>query len=99
MLNSSNILNILCSFLEILNIPTHYSEGIITGFIEVTNGVKLSSINTNPFSIIVCSFLLNVPPKPLIDVPSDDIVAEFIIIVLQLSAFLNGDVHHLNIIE
>ena len=58
MLNSSHVLNILCSFLEILNIPITYSEGIITGLIEVTNGVKLSAINTNPFSIIICSFLL-----------------------------------------
>ena len=58
MLNSSQILDILCSFLEVLNIPTTYSEGIITGLIEVTNGVKLSAINTNPFSIITCSFLL-----------------------------------------
>jgi len=58
MLNSSHVLNIFCSFLEILNIPTTYSEGIITGLIEVTNGVKLSAINTNPFSIITCSFLL-----------------------------------------
>ena len=58
MLNSSHVLNILCSFLEILNIPITYSEGIITGLIEVTNGVKLSAINTNPFSIITCSFLL-----------------------------------------
>lgn len=58
MLNSSHVLNIFCSFLEILNIPTSYSEGIITGLIEVTNGVKLSTLNTNPFSIISCSFLL-----------------------------------------
>ena len=58
MLSSSHILNILCSFLEILNIPITYSEGIITGLIEVTNGVKLCAINTNPFSIITCSFLL-----------------------------------------
>ena len=58
MLNSSHVLNIFCSFLEIFNIPTTYSAGIITGLIEVTNGIKLSAINTNPFSIITCSFLL-----------------------------------------
>ena len=62
MLNSSKILNIFCTFLnpflELLNISTSYSEGIITGLIEVTNGVKLCAINTSPFSIITCSFLL-----------------------------------------
>ena len=62
MLNSSktfNILNILFSpLLEAFHIPTIYLQGIITGIIEVTNGVKLSAINTEPISIIVCSFLL-----------------------------------------
>lgn len=58
MLNSSKILNLLCTFLETLKLPQAYSESIITGIIEVTNGVKLSAINTSPFSIIICSFLL-----------------------------------------
>ena len=62
MLNSSKILNIFCTFLSsllnILKIPASYSSSIITGIIEVTNGVKLASIGTNSFSIIICSFLL-----------------------------------------
>lgn len=62
MLNSSKVLNILCMFLNpflhILKIPETYSSSIITGIIEVTNGVKLAAIGTNPFSIIICSFLL-----------------------------------------
>ena len=62
MLNSSKILNIFCIFLNpilhILKIPLEYSEGIITGIIEVTNGVKLATLNANPISIIICSFLL-----------------------------------------
>lgn len=62
MLNSSKILNIcttiLNPILNILKIPTNYSTSIITGIIEITNGVKLASIGTSPLSIIVCSFLL-----------------------------------------
>lgn len=62
MLNSSNILNLFCNLLEpllkLLNIPSAYSQGIITGIIEVTNGVKLVAINTNSVSIIIASFLL-----------------------------------------
>lgn len=62
MLNSSGILNVVCNLLEpilrFLNIPTTYSHGIITGIIEVTNGVKLVAINTNAVSIIITSFLL-----------------------------------------
>lgn len=62
MLNSSKILDIFCifinPFLNLLKIPTNYSQGIITGIIEVTNGVKLSAIDTSPISVIICSFLL-----------------------------------------
>lgn len=62
MLNSSRILNIFCKFLipilNVLKIPVGYSSSIITGIIEVTNGVKLAAINTSSFSIIICSFLL-----------------------------------------
>lgn len=62
MLNSSNILSLFCNILErilkLLNIPISYSQGIITGIIEVTNGVKLVAINTNSVSIIIASFLL-----------------------------------------
>lgn len=62
MLRSSKILflfsTVLKPFLKLLNIPTVYSQGIITGIIEVTNGVKLVAINSNPISIILASFLL-----------------------------------------
>lgn len=62
MLNSSNILSLFCNllepFLKLLNIPIVYSQGIITGIIEVTNGVKLVAISTNSVSIIIASFLL-----------------------------------------
>lgn len=62
MLNSSQILNILCQFispaLKIIHVPQIYAQSIITGIIEVTNGVKLAAIATNPISIVVCSFLL-----------------------------------------
>lgn len=62
MLNCSKILNGICMLinpiLHILKIPINYSESIITGIIEVTNGVKLAAIGTNNFSIIICSFLL-----------------------------------------
>ena len=56
------MLNVFCMFLSpllnMLKIPTTYTESIITGIIEVTNGVKLAAIGANPFSIIICSFLL-----------------------------------------
>lgn len=62
MLHSSKILNIFCAilspFLNIFKIPAVYSESIITGIIEVTNGVKLAAISQNPINIIICSFLL-----------------------------------------
>lgn len=62
MLNSSKILFFSSMFLNpilnILKIPVTYSEGIITGIIEVTNGVKLASFSTSPLNIIICAFLL-----------------------------------------
>lgn len=62
MLNSSKILNIisilLAPLLKLLHIPLTYLQSIITGVIEVTNGVKLTAIDTSPISIIICSFLL-----------------------------------------
>lgn len=62
MLNSSKIINVFCAFLnpflDVLNLSSSYSEGIITGIIEVTNGVKLTALNPNFNSIIICSFLL-----------------------------------------
>lgn len=62
MLNSSKILNTCCIFLNpflyILKIPVRYSPSIITGFIEVTNGINLAAIDSSPLSVIICSFLL-----------------------------------------
>lgn len=62
MLNNSQILKILCilitPILTLLKIPSTYSASIITGIIEVTNGIKLASLETTPISIIICSFLL-----------------------------------------
>lgn len=62
MLKSSGLLNLLSNFLnpflKLLHIPIVYSYGIITGIIEVTNGVKLVAINTNSVSILIASFLL-----------------------------------------
>lgn len=62
MLNSSKILNIFCNLispiLTIIHVPKIYAQSIITGIIEVTNGVKLAAMGINPISIIVCSFLL-----------------------------------------
>lgn len=64
MLNSSQILNMFCAaispLLKIIHVPEVYAQSIITGIIEVTNGVKLAAIGTNPISIIICSFLLGV---------------------------------------
>lgn len=62
MLTSSKIIYIICTFinpfLNIFNIPEHYASSIITGIVEVTNGVKLASIYQNNINIIICSFLL-----------------------------------------
>ncbi len=60
-LSSSRIINILCGsinpILNTLSIPISYSESIIIGLIEVTNGLKYIFTNNNT-SIIICSFLL-----------------------------------------
>ena len=62
MLNSSKILNALClafaPIFKFFHIPEVYFQSIITGIIEVTNGVKMAAINTNSISIIISSFLL-----------------------------------------
>lgn len=64
-LNSSGIMKILNSFISpllyILRIPVDFSEGIISGILELTNGLKLiSSIPNKAISIniIICAFLL-----------------------------------------
>lgn len=62
MLNNSKIINLLSSsitpFLNFLHIPNIFSSSIITGIIEVTNGIKIAAIPYNSISIVICSFLL-----------------------------------------
>lgn len=62
MLFSSQLLGILANFinplLQFFNIPTSFSNSIIVGLIEVTNGLKMTAIPNSNFSIIICSFLL-----------------------------------------
>lgn len=62
MLFSSKLLSILSIFfspiLQILKIPTSFSNSIIVGLIEVTNGLKMAAIPNSNLSIIICSFLL-----------------------------------------
>lgn len=64
-IKTSNLLNILCSFINpifnLLNIPTSFSSGFISGIIELTNGLNI--ICTLPekkisINIILASFLL-----------------------------------------
>lgn len=64
-INSSGILNLFCKIitplLELLKINPDFSSGLISGIIELTNGVSIVSsipekaISTN---IIICAFLL-----------------------------------------
>ena len=64
-LKSSNIISVLSNFLSPIllafNIPVKYCEGLISGIIELTNGVcKISLIQSKKLSvnIILCAFLL-----------------------------------------
>ena len=63
-LEASNILYILSNFfkpvLNIFNISSSFSNGIIIGFVELTNGLKYICIPGNNTSIIICSFLLGI---------------------------------------
>lgn len=63
--NSSGILSLLCKIInpifEILNISPEFSSGLISGIIELTNGVSIiSSISVKAISInlVLCAFLL-----------------------------------------
>ena len=62
MLTSSQILNVCSNFikpiLRFFYIPESFSNSIIIGLIEVTNGLKFAAIPNNNISIIICSFLL-----------------------------------------
>ena len=60
-LNSLNIIENLCNILEIIHIPYFYSNCILTGLLELTNGVNsVSLIHTKHMSIqiIICAFIL-----------------------------------------
>ena len=64
-LQNSRILYALSNFisplLNILNIPTSYASGIITGILELTNGMSSISQITNKsisVNVIICAFLL-----------------------------------------
>lgn len=60
-LQTSHILILLAKFLNLFGLPDFLSISLLTGFIEITNGLSfianLISINTN-FKIILCSFIL-----------------------------------------
>lgn len=64
-LENSGIISIISNFikpiLNVMHIPTSYADGIITGIIELTNGVcNIASIPNKSIStnIIICAFLL-----------------------------------------
>lgn len=61
MLKTSHILLVFSNLLQIFKIPSFFSMSVLTGFIEVTNGifyvVSASSVNIY-FKIIMCAFLL-----------------------------------------
>lgn len=60
-LNRLNLINLLSNTFNIFGIPFNFSKGLISGIIELTNGVNIvSSIHTKAIStnIILCAFLL-----------------------------------------
>lgn len=60
-LTSSGIINIISNFLNIFNIPTDVSNALITGILELTNGVFLSANlyeNYYLISLLLTSFLI-----------------------------------------
>ena len=61
MLNSLNIINSICNLLEYASIPSEYVSSILTGLLELTNGINLvTSLHTKQMSvqIIITAFLL-----------------------------------------
>ena len=62
MLNTSHILHVLSSHvLSVLHIPEDFSLSILTGFIEVTNGLSFISGLTSlsfSFKLVICAFVL-----------------------------------------
>lgn len=60
-LNSLNIINSISNILQCINIPSEYGNSIITGLLELTNGLNaISSLHTKYMSnqIIISAFLL-----------------------------------------
>lgn len=64
-LNASKILNLASDFISpitnFFGIPDSYSKGILTGILELTNGVSIVSVIPNKeisTGIIICAFLL-----------------------------------------
>lgn len=61
MLRTSNILYVLADLLTFIGIPDYLSTGLISGFIEVTNGLSFITNITScslHFQILLCSFVL-----------------------------------------
>lgn len=62
MLKSSNLLyifsQILNPFLSLIGVPLNYSQSIVTGILEITNGISSLAIPNSNMSIIIASFLL-----------------------------------------
>ena len=64
-LNNSNILNILGTFVSpifsVLHVPTEFINGTLSGIVELTNGVSIISnipIKSISINITICAFLL-----------------------------------------
>ncbi|MBR2743828.1 MAG: sporulation integral membrane protein YlbJ [Clostridia bacterium] len=60
-LNNLNIIDTFCNMLEKISIPHDFSKGLISGIIELTNGVKQSAnINVKNISMYInlCAFLI-----------------------------------------
>ena len=61
MLEQTNIFDIFTNLFSLLNIPPDASKSILTGIIEMTNGINLSSKISSDFSVLsimITSFLL-----------------------------------------
>ena len=57
----TNIFDIFTNLFSLLNIPPDASKSILTGIIEMTNGINLSSKISSDFSVLsimITSFLL-----------------------------------------
>jgi hypothetical protein len=43
---------------NLFGIPINYCESILSGIIELTNGISKICVNTSSLNIIICAFLL-----------------------------------------